>query len=188
MLDILKKYFDKYVDLTNEELTLLLKNSEIKEFNKKELILSAGKVCEHKFFILSGLVRIFQLDGNGNEVINQFGIENWWFTNLESFINRTPSQQSIQALENTVVLCINTYNLEQAYKAIPKLEKAFRIITENMLIAQQRKDEVYMKQTSKERYYNLVEKIPDFAQRVLQYMIASYLNITPEYLSEIRKK
>ena len=73
------------------------------------------------------------------------------------------------------------------YHSIPKLERAFRIITENMLIAIQRKDEVYMKKTSKECYYSIVKAIPNFAQRVPQYMIASYLNITPEYLSEIRK-
>ena len=70
---------------------------------------------------------------------------------------------------------------------IPKLERVFRIITEKTLIAILRKDEIYMKQHSKERYYSLVDTIPNFAQRVPQYMIASYLDITPEYLSEIRK-
>ena len=110
---------------------------------------------------------------------------NW--TKDSTVINETPSRQTIQALEKTRLLCIEKIELENLYYTIPKLERAFRIITENMLIAIQRKDEVYMKKTSKSRYFNLVKQIPNISQRVPQYMIASYLNISPEYLSEIRK-
>ena len=78
--------------------------------------------------------------------------------------------------------------LEYLYDIIPQLERAFRIITEKTLIALERKNEFYLKMSSKERYYGFVEQVPEFAQRVPQYMIASYLDITPEYLSEIRKQ
>jgi CRP-like cAMP-binding protein len=187
MKNKLKNYFDRYVDLSEEDIESIFLRLEVINLKKKDFLLHEGKICKNKYFILDGLVRLFELSVNGNETITQFGIENWWITNLDSFINETPSRTSIQALEKTVVLSINKKNLEDLFLSIPKLERAFRMITENMLIAHQRKDEVYMKKTSKERYYSLVKTIPNFAQRVPQYMIASYLNITPEYLSEIRK-
>ena len=134
------------------------------------------------------MVRQFRVEENGNESISAFGIENWWITNLDSFINKTPTINSIQAIEETTVLQITNTQLEDLYVKVPQLERVFRIIAENTLIALQRKDEIYMKKSSKERYFILVAQIPDFAQRVPQYMIASYLDITPEYLSEIRKK
>lgn len=187
MKEQLRTYFNRYVLLSDEEIEILLKNVTLKELSKKEVLLNQGDICNQRYFILDGLVRFYEMDSNGNERINQFGIENWWITNLDSFINETPSRQTIQALEKTRLLCIEKIELENLYYTIPKLERAFRIITENMLIAIQRKDEVYMKKTSKSRYFNLVKQIPNISQRVPQYMIASYLNISPEYLSEIRK-
>ncbi|WP_298536466.1 Crp/Fnr family transcriptional regulator [uncultured Algibacter sp.] len=187
MKEQLKTYFNRYVSLSDNEVENFLSNISIKVFNKKDCLLNQGDVCHQRFFILEGLVRFYEIDDKGNERIDLFGVENWWITNLESFINETPSRQTIQALEKTKVLCINKTTLESLFESIPKLERAFRIITENMLIAIQRKDEVYMKQKSKERYSSLVNNVPRLFQRVPQYMIASYLNITPEYLSEIRK-
>lgn len=187
MKEQLKAYFNRYASFSDGEIEELLKNFTLRAFNKKDILLNQGEVCLDRFFILEGLVRFYQVDDKGNERIDLFGVEYWWVTNLDSFINETPSRQTIQALEKTKVLCINKTNLEELYTSIPKLERAFRLITENMLIAIQRKEEVYMRQTSKARYFNLVKQIPKLSQRVPQYMIASYLNITPEYLSEIRK-
>ncbi|OEK07564.1 hypothetical protein A8C32_17355 [Flavivirga aquatica] len=106
---------------------------------------------------------------------------------MESFILEKPSHLFIQALEDTTVLLITKENLELAYVNIPKLERVFRIITENMLIAIERKNEYYIKMGSKERYTSFISELKTFSQRVPQYMIASYLQITPEYLSELRK-
>ena len=106
---------------------------------------------------------------------------------MESFIKKTPSAISIQALEKTEILIIDKEELERLFFSIPKLERLFRIITENMLIAIQRKNDIYLQMKSKNRYNDLVKHFPEFIQRVPQYMIASYLEITPEYLSELRK-
>lgn len=187
MKESLHNYFLRYVSLSESEITLLFESIELKEFNKKDFLLKEGKVCSCKYFIVEGLIRSYQTDIKGNENISYFGIENWWVTNLDSFVNESPSIQSIQALENTKVLCIRKAKLEELYGSIPNLERAFRMITENMLIAIQRKDEIYMKMSSKERYNTLVSQIPKLSQRVPLFMIASYLSITPEYLSEIRK-
>lgn len=187
MKDQLKYYFNRYVEFSNKEIDTIFDKVIVKKFKKKDYLLQQGKICKIKFFITKGLVRSFYIDNKGNEKIVQFAIENWWVTNFESFVKNTPSSCSIQAIEDTTSLIINREDLEQLYVTIPKLERVFRIITENMLIALQRRNQFYLKLTSKERYFFLMNSIPDFVQRVPQYMIASYLEITPEYLSEIRK-
>lgn len=188
MKEQIKSYFNRYVKFDDYEIDKLYSRLSIKTFNKKEFLLEQNKTCDQTFFITMGLVRSFHTDENGIENINQFAIENWWVTNTESLIKNTASSNAIQALEKTTCLCLLKPDLEALYTSIPKLERAFRMIAENTLIATQRKYETYMKRSSKERYLHLVNTIPDFAQRVPQYMIASYLDITPEYLSEIRKK
>jgi CRP-like cAMP-binding protein len=137
---------------------------------------------------LKGVVRSFFIDSKGNEKITQFAIDNWWVTNMESFIKETPSTQFLQAVEATTTLSISKKALEALYIESPKFERLFRIITENMLIANLRKNDVFLQKTSKNRYADFVSRLPDFVQRVPQYMIASYLEITPEYLSELRRQ
>jgi len=183
----LKKYIARYVDLEEPDFEYFYSLLNEKTFAKKEFLLNARETCKHQYFITQGLIRCFYIDQNGNEKIVQFGIENWWITNLDSFNNQEPSALYIQALEHTTTLSISKQSLENAYSEIPMIERLFRIITERTLIAHLRRNHFYMKVSSKERYDNLVRRIPNFVQRVPQYMIASYLDITPEYLSELRK-
>jgi len=187
MKEQLQKYFTRYSDFTEAEIEVIYNHCSLKTYKKKDFLVIQNTICKHNFFILKGLVRQYRLEDNGNENISLFGIEDWWVSNLDSFVNNIPSINSIQAIEETTVLQITKKKLENLYLQIPKLEQAFRKIYINMLIALQRRSDLYMKKNSRERYYNLVKLIPNFSQRVPQYMIASYLDITPEYLSEIRK-
>ncbi|NMH86272.1 Crp/Fnr family transcriptional regulator [Flavivirga algicola] len=188
MKEQLHAYLNRYVPFSEEEMNLFYSYLTLQTFQKKEFLLKEGEVCKTRFFIIEGLIRVFKIDERGNENIIHFGIENWWMTNLESFINEQASLLYIQALEETTILAINKVNLEKAYAAIPKLERVFRIITEKMFIAIERKNEHYVKMNSKKRYDIFINELKTFSQRVPQYMIASYLDITPEYLSELRKK
>jgi CRP-like cAMP-binding protein len=183
----LKNHLRKYVTFSDSELEDILSHFRLVSYAKKDLLLQEGHVCTQKFFIVEGLVRSYHLDSKGNEKINQFAIENWWITNVESFVTGTPSSSSIEAIEPTLVLSIDKNTIESLYIKFPKLERYFRIITENMLIAIQRRYEVFLQLKSKARYLNFMNQLPEFSQRVPQYMIASYLEITPEYLSELRK-
>lgn len=183
----LKTYLNNYCVFTDDELDRIQKSLFTKTYKKGEFLLEENKVCGHKFFILKGLVRAFHTDHKGNEKVNLFAIENWWITDMDSLINQKPSFNTIQALENSQVLILSKDDLETLYLQVPKLERVFRLITEKFAIALQRKDEIFMKRNSSQRYFNLVQSIPNFVQRVPQYMIASYLDITPEYLSELRK-
>lgn len=186
MIENLKKYISKYVMLQNGELEYFASLLEAKTFTKKEYLLHSGSICKYQFFLVKGLVRTYYVDDSGTERIVQFGIENWWVTDMNSFIHQEPSLVNIQAIETTKVLCIRKDRLDQAYAKSHNIERLFRLITEKWLIAQQKHSQ-YMKSSSKERYLRLVNAIPNFVQRVPQYMIASYLDITPEYLSELRK-
>ena len=87
MKESLKSYFNKYINISDEEIEILYQSTEVVKLNKKEFLLKEGRICESKYFLIEGLVRFFEIDNNGNENINQFGIENWWITNLDSFVN-----------------------------------------------------------------------------------------------------
>ena len=184
----LEDYFQRYAKLTGAELDEITSRLTIEKFSKRAYLLRQEQICKHYYFILHGLVRLFYIDSKGHEQITQFAIENWWVTSLESFIKGTPTYLAIQAIEDTSVYLIRKSDLEELYEKIPSLNKIFRRIYENMLIASQRRANLYVKLSSRDRYYHFVTHQPDFAQRVPQYMIASYLEITPEYLSELRRK
>ncbi len=183
----IKEYLNKYVSFSDAEIETICAKLKTKSYQKKAFLLEEGQVCKSKFFIIKGLVRVYYIDNKGSEKITQFAIENWWVSNTESFVKETQSISFIQALEETEVCIINKEDLDKLYLSVPKLERFFRIITENMLIAIQRRSDVYLQMKSKDRYLDFISHFPDFTQRVPQYMIASYLEITPEYLSELRK-
>ncbi|MBC9798070.1 Crp/Fnr family transcriptional regulator [Sinomicrobium weinanense] len=187
MEEQLRKYFGRYVALDDAEFNMLLTKLEYKKYGRKGHLLEQGEVCRFNYFILKGLVRTYYFDKEGKDRITRFAIENWWVTQMESFVSESPSKLFMQAIEETEVLRISRKNLEALYVSVPKLERAFRIITQNMLIAIQRRNDFYSQLNSKDRYFNFVQSLPDFAQRIPQYMIASYLDISPEYLSTIRK-
>ncbi|WP_446786633.1 Crp/Fnr family transcriptional regulator [Macellibacteroides fermentans] len=135
-----------------------------------------------------GCLRMYFINDKAVEQIVQFAIDGWWISDLKSFNNNTPSDYYIQTVENSRVTLINTDNLDQLLNELPKLERYFRIIMQKGFAAAQLKAKL-MYEMSKENFYNhFCSSFPEFVQRVPQYMIASYLGLTPEYVSELRKK
>lgn len=187
MLEQLDSYFNRYAPFSASEIESIFESLKIESYAKKFFLLEAGQTCHYKFFIFDGLVRTYYLDA-GTEFITQFAIENWWVTNMESFALQEPSLLNIQTLEPSKVGLLHRDKLDQLYEKSPNLERAFRMMAENMLIAVQRKSDFFMKKDAEEKYQNLMSKIPNLTQRVPQYMIASYLEMTPEHLSSLRKK
>lgn len=183
----LRTYIARYVSLSDAEFQQFYKALDLITIEKKKHLFKEGDFCTKQFFLLEGLLRMYHTDAEGNERIELFVIENWWVTHMDSFVNGVPSNVALQALETSQLLVLEKTKLEALFVQIPSLERLFRKITEGLYIATQRKYETYMKLTSKARYESLVTSFPDFAQRVPQYMIASYLNMSPEYLSDIRK-
>jgi len=181
-------YFNRYLSFTSNEIDSFYSALEPRRYKKHEYLLSEGQVCRHRYFLTKGLVRSYYLNPKGVEQVVQFAVEQWWFTNFESFVSNQPSTLNIQALEAVEVLCIEKGLLETHFDKNPKLERVFRIIAENTLIAIQRRNEFYMKASGEEKYEHLITQIPQLVRRVPQYMIASYLDMTPEHLSTVRKR
>ena len=181
-------YIKRYIDITNGELAVFQSYLSEKSISKKEFLLKEGEVCNARYYIVKGCLRVFYLDKKGNEQIIHFGVENWWMTDYDSLINQRPSHLNIQAVQDTTLLMLQRQDLEELFRKLPKIERFFRIILEKAYIAAQRRTEYMYSLSAEEMYDTFHTANPTFAQEVPQYMIASYLGITPEVLSKIRAK
>jgi len=130
----------------------------------------------------------FYIDNEGQEHIVMFAIENWWTADLGSFIEQSPADYNVQCLEKSVLAQLSYDDLEQLYLQIPKLERFFRIIIQKAYVATQKRLINNLSLPAKERYLQFLDQYPLIEQRVPQYMIASYLGITKEFLSKIRSQ
>lgn len=184
----LLSYIRQYIDLTPEEEELLLENTTYRRYLKGQYVTQQGDVCKQESFVLSGCLRTFYVDNEGQEHIVMFAIENWWTADLGSFITQTPADYNVQCLENTEVIQFSYNDIERLYIQIPKLERFFRIIIQNAYVASEKRIIRSFSLSAKERYLKFREQYPQIEQRVPQYMIASYLGITKEFLSKIRNQ
>lgn len=178
----------KVIDFNDDVAHQMAKYVRLSGLKKKEFLLAEGQVCRSVYFVEKGCLRMFFNDDKATEQITQFAIDNWWLSDYFSFGNNKPSEYYIQAVENTTVLSIDAIAFDAMLIELPQLERYFRIIMQKAVAASQLRIK-YMYQLSKEEFYiHFVTAFPDFAQRVPQYMIASYLGLTPEYVSELRRK
>lgn len=157
-----------------------------KTVKKKELLLQAGEVCSNQNFIVKGCFRLYIINDKGAEQTLQFGIEDWWITDYMSFSTQKTSHFYIQAIENSEIISISKTNLDQLYTEIPQLERYFRIVLQKSFAASQMRIMFLFTMTAEERYHHFNNVVPEFVQRVPQYMIASYLDFSAEFLSKIR--
>lgn len=157
-------------------------------YRKGQYIVQAGDVFKYQTFILSGKVRTFYLDDKGSEHIVSFGIENWWVGDICSFATQTPAEFSTECLAPTTVVAIAYQDMQALYQEIPKLERYFRLIIQAAYGNMSKRLVRNHSMSAKDRYLLFLNSYPEIAQRVPQYMIASYLGITKEFLSNIRKQ
>lgn len=179
-------YIAKYAPLTAEEQSLLASKFKTRKFLKGQFVVQEGDTCKYESFVLSGCLKTFYIDSEGQEHIVMFAVENWWTADLGSFISQTPADYNVQCLENSVLAQVRFEDLQQLYLNIPKMERFFRIIIEKAFVSSQKRVTQNFSLPAKERYLKFREQYPQIEQRVPQYMIASYLGITKEFLSKIR--
>ena len=187
-MDSFLQHLSSYIQLTNQEEALLVSKLKHRKYLKGQYILQSGDVCRYQTYIVSGKARTFYTDNNGNEHIIMFGIEHWWVGDLCSFTTQSPADFDVQCLENTEVLQISFNDLEHLYGQVPKMERFSRLIIQKAYANTQKRIVRNYSLTARERYLLFQEEYPQIAQRVPQYMIASYLGITKEFLSNIRKQ
>ncbi|MBC8033656.1 MAG: Crp/Fnr family transcriptional regulator [Chitinophagaceae bacterium] len=176
------------ISLTQEDFERAKPYFMAKKLRKKQYLLQEGDVGKHVAFVEKGALRSYTIDDKGNEHIVQFALEGWWIGDNYSLYTGEPSTYNIEALEDSELLLISAVSIEQMLESIPKLEKYFRILLQNSMVALQRRLVASLSLTSEEKYKRMIKIYPDIIQRVPQHMIASYLGMTPETLSRIRKQ
>jgi len=187
-IDKLILHFRKSITLTDDEAKIVSGCFSIVELKKKEILLFVGDYSSHMRFISAGCLRSYYMDGEAKEHIIQFGIEDWWINDLYSYLTNTPSKQFVQAVEESTVLQIHKDKLNELYNKVPAIERFFRLKFEKAYVSLQERTINTMSKTAEQRYIEFRSKYRDIEQRVPQYMVASYLGITPEFLSSLRKK
>jgi CRP-like cAMP-binding protein len=179
---------EKHITLERKEIDLFTSLLIRKDLRKKELVLQEGHSCKVINYVHSGVLRAFYRDADSNESIIMFAIHDWWITDMYSFISANPAMLNIDTLEDSVVFQLQKHDLEQLYIQAPKFERFFRIIMQNAYIREQLRVIQNLSMSAEERYNTFLKKYPQFAQRVPLKQIASYLGMTPEFLSVLRKK
>ena len=181
-------YIRKYIDLTESEELILLSKIVHRKYLKNQYIVQQGDVCKNECFILSGMTKTFYMTNDGQEHIIMFSIEDWWTSDMGSFITQTPADYNVQCIEDTELIQFSYDTIEELFIEIPKLERFFRKIVERAFVASQKRIVRNFSLTAKERYLIFKESYSKMEQRIPQYMIASYLGITKEFLSKIKSQ
>ena len=188
MFELIMANINRHIRLNPEETARFTSILKPRTLRKKQYLLQAGDVMRHECFVNKGCLRTYQVDEKGQEHVVQFAIEDWWAGDLYSFLSGQPSPCHIDALEETEVLLIEKNNLEQLYTDIPKFDRFFRIILQNAFVAGQQRIIENMSLSAEERYISFLQRYPKFEQRLPLRQIASFLGITPESLSRVRKQ
>ncbi len=181
-------YINRIISLTDEEESILKSKISFRKYLKGQYLLQQGDVCTFSGFIVLGCTKTFFVDDEGQEHVVMFSIEDWWASDMGSFVSQKPADFNVQCLENTELIQISYENQKSLLEEVPKLERFFRIIVEKAFVASQKRIVRNLSMTAKERYVFFRSQYPLIEQRIPQYLIASYLGITKEFLSKIKRE
>lgn len=188
MFQLIDANIAKHITLTKEELDYFHSLLQVKKHKKKQFIVQSGEVSHWQGFINKGCIKNYFLDEKGHEVIMYFAIEDWWVGDLMSFYDQKPGNLFIETIEETELLTIDYNKTEKLLKEIPKFERFFRILIQRAAYTMQQRFYNTLAKPAEERYLEFLKKYPQVVQRVPQQLIASYIGVTPEFLSKIRAK
>ncbi len=186
--ELLKGNFSKYAELSASDLSSICNYYHPQDIAKKSYLLRQGEICRFEGFVTKGCFKIFTYDSQGNERTLYFAVEDWWLMDIKSFMHSTASALNIQALEDSRILCISKTDKEQLYQDMPKVERLFRIMSQVAVGAWQQRLIRNHSMTAEERYHHFINAYPQITHRLTNKHIASYLGITHEFVSKIRKK
>ena len=187
MFEQFRKYLEDKITLADSDYQLLESVSVIKKFRKHQFLLAEGEVCSYNTFVCEGLLRKYSVDDKGIEHTVYFAPENWWIADRKSLMDGTPSNYFIEAVENSVALLISKSNFELVCVQIPVFKELVNHILQRSLNATHDRINDTFQSTAEEKYRHFLKSFPNLANRAPRHMVASYLGITPETLSRIRK-
>lgn len=185
-LETIKKVISNYIEINDEEWSSYSSGFSTQTFKKKEIILAQGDLCREVFFVVEGLLRVFFVDGEGEEKTFHFSFEHTFSADYESFLKKMPSNYSIQALEDTTVVLMSYDMLHGGYKILRNGEKLGRLLAEEYFFIFNDKIQAIYTQSPLERYNRLIQKFPNILQRIPQHYLASYLTISSVHLSRLK--
>jgi CRP-like cAMP-binding protein len=188
MYQLILGNFALHIQLDAAETELVTARLQRKTLKKKTVLLHTGAVCRNIYFVNKGCLRLFNTDSEGLEHNILFCPANWWAVDIASFSGQTPAFYTIGALEDTEVFYLSYTALEELYIQVPKLERFFRILIQNGFYFYQQRLTSNLSKPAEERYALFQKQYPKLEQRIAQKHIASFLGITPVFLSMIRKR
>jgi len=188
MFSLLRAHIEKRVPLTDEEFETSSKFFIAKKLRKNQFLLNEGEVCTHIGFVNSGCLREYTIDNKGTEHIVQFATEDWWVSDLNSYLSGKPSEFNVDALQDSEVLLLEKSARDEPLNKCPKMERFFRLLIEANHVATHQRIADSLSSSAEERYLKFIKTYPKLFEIVPQNQIASYLGITPQSLSRIRKE
>ncbi len=178
----------KIVSLSETEKQLFLSKTETRQYKAKTILHHAGEICRHSYFVNSGLLRSFNINDNIVEHVLHFACEGWWIGDMYSLLSQKPGNLFIEVMEDAEVVLLAKEDQEALYFEIPKLERFFRILTENSLVAHQERLMDNLSLSAEDRFDKFCKRYPTLTQRVPQKQIASYIGVTPEFFSKMKSR
>ncbi len=183
--DLILQHIARYVTLTKEEENHFCSLLNTKKLKRKQYLNQEGDVSKGPAFVTKGILRSYSLDKNGFEHVIQFAPEGWWIGDMSSLVRQQPGRLYIDAIEDSEILWLWKSDLEILYSTIPKFERFFRILAENSLISYQDRLISNLSLPAMERYASFCRQYPSLIQRLPQKQVASYIGVTPEFLSKM---
>ncbi len=181
-------HINRQIDLSEVEFESFLSHFETLDYSKGHRLIQPGQHVEHQYFVLKGCLRTFLIDSLGKEHTMQFAVEGWWVSDYIAYYRGTSSIFHVECLENCELMKVSKSRLESVFNTMPLIERYFRRQLENAFAAFQLRILSSLNLTAEERYSQFIKVYPDIEKRVKNYQIASYLGVTPESLSRLRRQ
>lgn len=186
--DLLKAHFLKNTVLSTDELKTITHYYREKKVAKGEYLLREGEICRLEGYVVEGCFKVCVIDAEGGEKVLYFAVRDWWVMDIDSFAGQTAAGIDIQAIEDSTLLVISKYDKERLYRKVPKVERLFRIMYQKAVAAWQQRLVRNHTMNAEQRYHHFVTTYPEITALVTNKLIASYLGITQEFVSVIRKR
>ena len=188
MFEVLFSKIEEKIKLSDFEKDICKSLFSPKKLRRRQYILQQDDICKNLIFVEKGILRSYSVDTKGNEHILQFAPEGWWISDIFSFLTGEAAVYNIEAIEDSELLLISNSSLDELYESVPKFERYFRLLSQANMVATHRRLTASLSDSADEKYIRLLSAYPNIVARVPQHMIASYLGITPETLSRVRKR
>jgi len=188
MKDLLIEGINRLVDLSSEEEQIILENVDFEKYPTKKILVRPGEESDWTYFVLKGILRSYTVDENGAEHVLNFAAPGWWITDMYSYFSEKPSIMYIDVVDDAEVYLLSRKKVDELYVKVPKMERFFRILTQNSLVANQQRIIDKMSLTAEERYDKFQTQFKEVKNCLPQKHIASYIGVTPEFFSKMKSK